>query len=224
MIYLVSALMIAAGIGFIYYLLRPNGRPWPADALQWVGTILSMLLIASASLLVFLTLRYAGNAGQVSVAGIPEVEASELNQPAAGFSFRMVSNDDGMNLADFEGKVVLLNFWATWCAPCLMEIPDLNRLQEAHGEKGLVVLMISDETREDLLAFQEKTPLKTYQAYIKQVEDLPQPFRRTMAVRPTTYVIDRQGMIRSYAVGAQNFDSFETAVLPYLEEGLAAVR
>ncbi|HEY8014436.1 MAG TPA: TlpA disulfide reductase family protein, partial [Dongiaceae bacterium] len=62
--------------------------------------------------------------------------------PAPGASFR-----DGagkvLHLADFRGKVVLLNVWATWCAPCRAEMPSLDRLQATMGGEGLVILPVS---------------------------------------------------------------------------------
>ena len=60
----------------------------------------------------------------------------------------------GVSLGDYAGKVVLLNFWATWCAPCVREIPSLNRLYERFADKGFVVLAVSvDEDGEQYRQF-----------------------------------------------------------------------
>src|SRR5581483_8865814 len=56
-------------------------------------------------------------------------------------------------LADLKGKVVMVNFWATWCPPCRREMPDMQGLYERFGRKGLVVLAISDETMDKVKPF-----------------------------------------------------------------------
>ena len=72
-----------------------------------------------------------------------------------------VHSQQESNLSDYEGKVVILNFWATWCAPCLDEIPDLNRLQREYAD-DLVILSVSDEDRQLLVDFEQQLPLETH--------------------------------------------------------------
>jgi cytochrome c biogenesis protein CcmG, thiol:disulfide interchange protein DsbE len=215
-IYIISIAMIAAGIGFIYLIVRENKRPWPEDAIQWVGSGVSGLLIAVSVLLFVLALATARTGDLASDTGPVGVRANELNQPAQSFAFRLVSDETEVELADFRGNVVLLNFWATWCAPCRLELPYLNRLQETYEQAGLRVLTVSDEARSDLLAFDRVIPLQTVSGYISGASGLPQPFRRTLAVRPTTYVIDRDGVLRAFVVGARDYEFFQQAIMPYL--------
>ena len=63
-------------------------------------------------------------------------------------TFVQVSNGEVRHLSDFRGKVLLVNLWATWCPPCRRELPTLNRLQDALGSRGLVVVTLSDETKD----------------------------------------------------------------------------
>jgi len=68
-------------------------------------------------------------------------------QQAPDFTLRNLENKE-VTLSDLKGKVVLVNFWATWCGPCQVEMPHLQRLQDEHGKDGFVVLAISvDEAR-----------------------------------------------------------------------------
>ena len=207
--------MIVVGSSFIFVLLRGNERPVPQDGLQWAGVGLSVLLIACAGFLLLLS--------SVSGQGTPlddtslDLRRSEFGKPAGNFTFRLVSDGREQQLEAYEGQVVLLNFWATWCAPCLAELPDLNRLQERYGEEGLVVLTVSDEPRDELVRFEETMlPLITTNAFIPGRDVLPQPFRRTSAVRPATFIIDREGDIQAYVKGAGDYAYFEQLIQPYL--------
>ena len=207
---ILAALMMALGAGFIYFILRENARPLPQGGLQWAATGLSSLLIISSGFLFILA---------VVPAELPpgaDPQPSEMNRPAPGFAFRTVVEDTPQQLSDYAGKVVLLNFWATWCAPCITEMPELNRLQQNYRDDGLVVLTISDEPRPELLAFEEIVPYQTLAGYVPSPEALPDPFRRTLAMRPTTYVIDRDGYLRRFIKGAGTYAFFEQLVRPYL--------
>lgn len=214
-----SIFMIALGTGFIYFIVRENEKPVPQGGVQWAATSLSVLLIVFSGFLLVLT-RVTMTEGPV-VDVTTQAHPDDLNQKAEDFSFRLVASDEKHSLSDFKGKVVLLNLWATWCAPCISELPELNNLQEDYSDAGLVVLTISDEMRDELVAFEDFLPLKTVSGYISSPEDLPQPFQRTLAIRPSSYIIDREGYIRMFFQGAGDYNFFEQAVSPYLQENMA---
>ena len=112
---------------------------------------------------------------------------------ATNFELQRVSSGEKIRLADLQGKVVLLTFWATWCAPCLREWPHLQLIQHEYKSKNLAVVMISiDEEQYRVPLFLKKnapsslillTDYKIEQAY--EVQGIP-----------LTLIIDREGMIR----------------------------
>ncbi len=205
-----SLVMLAVGSGVIYYLMWGKGARAPKGAIEWAALSMSGLLSVCAGLLLFLAL--AG--GFVMTPGHTDSPAEQIGEPAGDFSFvRMESGEQG-RLSDFHGKVVLVNLWATWCAPCLEEIPALNRLQDEYRDEGLVVLSVSDEGPDVLEAFADKWPLQTVSAYLDDEDDLKAPF--ILNVRPTSYVVDRNGILRDAVKGARDYAYFEQSVRPYL--------
>jgi peroxiredoxin len=98
-----------------------------------------------------------------------------------------------VRLADYKGKVVLFNFWATWCGPCRVEIPELVRLVEENRSKGFEVLGVSiDDTPEQLRAFAEETGMN-YPSLLMTPE-LEASFGEMWAL-PTSFIVDRKGSI-----------------------------
>ncbi len=109
-------------------------------------------------------------------------------------------------LSDYRGKVVLLNFWASWCPECIEEMPSLNTLYGKYGGSGLVVLGIAaDRTKEPVLQVREKTRT----AYPMLLDATGGVFikRYTVIGLPTTIVIDRNGFIAGRFIGRTNFGS-----------------
>jgi peroxiredoxin len=111
------------------------------------------------------------------------------------------------SLQQYRGKVVLLDFWATWCPPCRIAIPELIKLQEEYREKGLVILGISMDDPKDvpidyLRIFQQehKINYKILRLDDKVVQDY---FGYDSPAIPTLFVIDREGKIREKIVGFQ---------------------
>lgn len=132
-----------------------------------------------------------------------------LGAPAPELAFALVETDRPGRLADLRGQVVLVNVWATWCPPCRNEMAALDRLQDAYGEDGLVVLHLSDEDRETLLAWLEERPASTMHAY---AQPLPWP----ESGRPTTYVVDREGTLQRVLIGQRSYEQFETEIRRFL--------
>jgi len=110
-----------------------------------------------------------------------------------------------ISLEEHHGSVVILDFWATWCPPCRMSIPELVKLQKKYGEKGLVILGVSMDnprqvTDEKLQAFKEKNNINYIILRVteKVIKDY---FKNTSVSIPTIFVIDREGKIRDKLVG-----------------------
>jgi len=115
--------------------------------------------------------------------------SSPLDQPLNPL---MTGDGEQISLADKRGKVVLVNFWATWCAPCVVEMPYLNELQGRYGSEDFEVIAISmDRTMDDARAFYEEHGLSNLALYHDQ------SFRAAMAAGarglPLTVLYDRHG-------------------------------
>lgn len=218
--YVLAFLMVVSGVGFLAVIRRKAGTFFPREVAGRLGSILSVALILMAGLLLYVTLRVESGQGFTQPTG-PRLTESELGASAPDFSFTRLESRETARLSDFAGKVVLINWWATWCAPCLEELPDLNELQTKYADRGLVVLTISDETPETLIDFENDLPLETTAGFVENSDELPDPYRRTLQVRPTSYVIDRDGIIRDFVLGAQDLPTFERMVAPYLHDRLA---
>lgn len=147
--------------------------------------------------------------------------ASPAGSMAKSFSFQL----DGKNssLADLRGKVVVLNFWASWCPPCVDETPSLNQLQQRIAPRGGVVLGISADT--DPTAYEQF--LKDHGVIFPTYRDPVEQGRLSQigldygtSMYPETYIIDRQGRIARKIIGEQDWDSSQ--MIAYLDSVLAA--
>ena len=134
-----------------------------------------------------------------------------IGEQAPDFKFRLVSDDSEHELAEFRGKVVLVNLWATWCPPCRVELPVLNRLQTAYGARGVVVLTLSDEPAVEVREFVAKQSPDAINGYMASFGRL-----EIESFRPFTLVVDRNGVLRDYFFGSQEFVTFEAKIREYL--------
>jgi peroxiredoxin len=107
-----------------------------------------------------------------------------------------------MALSDLKGKRVILDFWATWCPPCVKEIPHFVRLRNEVSTNDLVLIGISDEERGTLEAFIKKHKVNYP---IGSAKDAPSPYADIQSI-PTTYFIDRKGVIQKILVGYHDFE------------------
>jgi len=118
-------------------------------------------------------------------------------------------DEDTIKLSDYRGKVVLLNFWATWCPPCVREMPSMERLQQRVGPEYFKVIALNQmEEPDDVFAF---TGQLSIEPTFEIVFDSESKVSQAYAVRglPTTYLIDKKGNIRYRAVGGREFDHAE---------------
>jgi cytochrome c biogenesis protein CcmG, thiol:disulfide interchange protein DsbE len=119
-------------------------------------------------------------------------------------------NDKPYRLSDFRGKVVFLNFWATWCKPCREEMPSMEVLYKNFEKDGLVILAVSIDrvtTTKDIPPFVKGMNL-TFPVLIDSWGQTDKPYKR-MGV-PETFVIDQQGIIREIVIGPRDWTRLDS--------------
>jgi thiol-disulfide isomerase/thioredoxin len=123
------------------------------------------------------------------------------------------ADDKPVSLADYRGRAVLLNFWATWCAPCVKEMPSLDRLQAALGRERFLVLPLSLDTasRAKVRPFYEDRKLANLGIYYDRPRKSMQVFE--VGVLPTSILIDPQGRALGRIEGEADWDTPEALAL-----------
>jgi thiol-disulfide isomerase/thioredoxin len=118
-----------------------------------------------------------------------------------------------VTLHDFGGKIVLLNLWATWCAPCLQELPSLDRLQAALGGDRFQVVAVSVDRRgaEAVRPFFEKLKIEHLTIYVESKDRLAQALG--LQILPSTIIIGPHGLMAGKLVGAAEWDAPEALAL-----------
>jgi len=114
-------------------------------------------------------------------------------------------NDKPIKLSDYRGRVVFLNFWATWCAPCREEMPSMEVLFKNFEKDGLVILAVSIDrvtTTKDIPPFVKGMNL-TFPVLIDSWGKTDKPYKR-MGV-PETFIIDQEGVIREIVIGPKDW-------------------
>ncbi|MFF5566340.1 TlpA family protein disulfide reductase [Streptomyces sp. NPDC012623] len=126
---------------------------------------------------------------------------------------------DGIRLSDHRGKVVLLNAWASWCGPCRAEAPELKKIQEKWGGRGVDVLGIdNDHSRADALAFQKEFRLSypsLHDPAKRQILRLPRGLVNAQSL-PFTILIDRTGKVAAARMGMVTEEEMAGLITPLL--------
>jgi peroxiredoxin len=140
--------------------------------------------------------------------GLPVAARCPAPQGKANLDFKLKDmNGATVNLADYKGKVVLLNFWATWCGPCKVEIPEFVRAYEANKDKGFVVVGVSiDDTPEQLQAFAKQYKI-SYPMLLNQ-ENVEEAYGPIYGV-PVSFFIARDGLICRKQMGGVSHEMLE---------------
>ena len=131
------------------------------------------------------------------------------NQKAPSLSFKNVLDDEEKNIQDYFGNVILVNFWATWCVPCRVEMPSFEKLYRRYRSEGVAVLAVTlDKNSEQKI----KSFFDEYRLSFPVLLDEEGKVERlypSMTI-PFTYVIDRDGRVVARVDGAKNWESNET--------------
>ena len=174
-------------------------------------------LILAGLLLVFAGIVYVSLTGSMVPSRPPTGEWQNGRDQKAD-DFTLSTLDGGtIRLSDLRGKVVAVNFWATWCAPCREEVPALVRLQDEYRRRGVVIVGVSiDEEGPAVVrpfaeefginypvVFDDGTVMRRYEG---------------AAALPTTYFITRRGRIRRYMPGALTYEAAASVLDELLAE------
>lgn len=168
-----------------------------------IGVFLVLMFVPAAKALVIRGLMEIG----LFSPGVEEVKPSAGTtevKDLSGIKFKDLSGRT-IDLGDLKGKVVFLNFWATWCPPCLAEMPAVNKLYEQFkADKNVVFILVDADS--DLPKAQKYMDKKGYHLPVYAVaSDIPDTiFKGSL---PTTLVFDKFGRISYHEVGAANYAS-----------------
>jgi cytochrome c biogenesis protein CcmG, thiol:disulfide interchange protein DsbE len=168
---------------------------------KWVKrTPLALRIGSLADLLGFLAGCYSGN------------HPARIGSNAPDFTVQ--DSDHAVTLSQYRGQVVVLNFWATWCPPCVEETPALVKMTAHMKDKGVVVLAVSIDA--DDAAYHKF--LKDYNVNMITVRDEARKSSNLYGTFgwPESYIIDRQGVIRRKFIGAADWTSPE--IIDYLSK------
>lgn len=173
----------------------------------WIRALLAAAIVVVA-LVVLVPLFRSGSPRSAGPGGLSGTKAPVFS----------LHDDRGRpaSLADYHGKIVVMNLWASWCPPCRAEMPDLQRLWQAYRNRGIVVIGVNQgESPGRARAFADALGIR-FPIWI----DDGQRYGRLYAALglPTTVIIGRDGIVRKGFDGALSYPQMQAAVQPYLEQ------
>lgn len=170
------------------------------------------------------------NKEQVNETSNTENRTNQPQRPPVSIpapEFTLATTDgDLVSLSDLKGKVILLNFWGTWCGPCRIELPDFIKLYDKYHKDGLEIVGITirrGESIEDVARFQDQWGLNYLllndingNEVSKVTMDYSRAIGQMISGIPTTLIIDREGFIVNGFIGPRREQVFYNAIKPYL--------
>jgi thiol-disulfide isomerase/thioredoxin len=176
----------------------------------------------TVALLVVLVLAKAGSSAPEGIR-LGEFVPTSPPQPAPEVFFADPAGNP-VSLSDFKGKFLLVNLWATWCAPCLREMPSLERLQATLGDRITVAAISEDRGGGKAVEpFITKLGLKSVKVYLDPKSAVGQAFK--VQGLPTSLLLDRENRVLGRVEGAAEWDSSEIlAILRSLLDGDGVIK
>lgn len=152
--------------------------------------------------------------GRITGCSMDSAQSPEPGKPAPDFQFQTPEGQPS-SLSDFQGKPVLVNFWATWCSPCVREMPYLQQIYEERQGKGLVLLGINiQESPSQVTEFMQARGL-SFPVLLDTEGEATQ--RYNIQYIPSTFFIDKDGIIQEIKIGSFQSKAEIESILSKLE-------
>lgn len=139
-------------------------------------------------------------------------QPSIIGQPAPSLELTTLEGEK-FTVQDYVGQRIVLNFWASWCVPCVEEMPELQRFSDEQGENGVRVIAVTDpdngQTLADVQRFLDEYGL-TLQVGLD--EDMEYHYAMGVFALPLTFLIDETGVVRAYLIGQLTADRLEEEI------------
>ncbi|MFO7602633.1 MAG: TlpA disulfide reductase family protein [Gammaproteobacteria bacterium] len=165
----------------------------------------------------FLAQRWMDTSPETTPASA-EAPRADVSTPTQRPEFSLKDlNDQTRNVTEWDGQVMMINFWATWCPPCVKEIPAFIELQEAYKDKGLAVIGIAIDNKDGVIAFLDPMGIN-YPILMGDAEGiaLAQAYGNRYGVLPYTVFVDRSGKIVETHRSELTFEEAEAIIKPLL--------
>ncbi len=206
---------------------EPLDQQQDNDDTRRVLLVLTVVFLLVAALSVYIV-AYGNDTALVTAHSAPSTQhgksrgqvrkvAPAAASPAPDFALKDIAGNE-VRLSGYKGKVVVLNFWATWCGPCNLETPWLVELREQYHEKGFEIIGVSVDSLDEYDPAEVSAFIKEHKVnypIVMATKEMVNTFGPVTGL-PTTLVIDRQGKIRHRHRGLISFDDFKEKVVNLL--------
>jgi peroxiredoxin len=177
---------------------------------RFAVTTSGLALVGAALLCLVSCSGGAGDGTRESKAAFLEDETGEQ---APDFTLQSFDGNE-LTLSDLDGQVRLIDFWATWCAPCREEVPMFKELYEVYGPRGFTILAIAEESADEIRGFVESNEIE----YPNLVDPGEVSELYEVPALPSAYLVDREGRIVESFVGPKPRKILEAKIVELLDQ------
>ncbi len=190
---------LASVVALAYLFLRNYRRVGNREAVKLAASWGAVMLVATM-------------AGYTALSPIQSKGGVRIDQAAPDFKLTDL-NGEAVRLSDFQGRTVVLNFWATWCRVCMAEMPHVEKFYQEHKDSDVVVLSVNATTQESNPGLVKEYADKRELSFPIVMDDRGEALGSYgVTAYPTTYVIDPSGIVKGRYLGAFSYENMRKAV------------